>query len=125
MEMTSSTDSKDLPQLSTTKQPSAASAMQLDTTSTRPNDAMAHSIEVGVTASADDIEDEEWEVDDLIPCCGLGVLACFQNCSFPSCFGCHIAGQACCCDLQYVRLSSRMIRYYISSALIMCHSLYQ
>ena len=32
-------------------------------------------------------EDDEWEIDDLIPCCGIGVVACSQNCSFPSCVG--------------------------------------
>ena len=65
-------------------------------------DSMPPSVEVEITTPAEG-EDEEWEIDGLIPCCGIGVIGCFQNCSFPSCVGCHVAGQSCCCDLQYVR----------------------
>lgn len=104
MELSSS---KDLPPLLTEQPSTPATSLQSDSTMARRRDgAIEHSVDVDVSAPADEVEDgEEWEVDGMIPCCGLGVLACFQNCSFPSCLGCHVAGQACCCDLQYVRLS--------------------
>ena len=51
------------------------------------------------------VSPEEYEVDRLTPCCGLGCCAMFQNCSVPTCIGCHAIGTICCCDIEYVSSS--------------------